>query len=72
MILLQKLVDAKALPAEPLITAVTLAELSVGPLATKAKPGAGEAEPPRRCTCSERDAISRAPRRLADASTQLM
>lgn len=35
MILLEKLVDAKALPAEPLITAVTLAELSVGPLVAK-------------------------------------
>jgi tRNA(fMet)-specific endonuclease VapC len=35
VILLEKLVDAKALPAEPLITAVTLAELSVGPLVAK-------------------------------------
>jgi tRNA(fMet)-specific endonuclease VapC len=32
VIMLQRLVDAAALPAEPLITAVTLAELSVGPL----------------------------------------
>jgi tRNA(fMet)-specific endonuclease VapC len=32
VILLERLVDAKTLPAEPLITAVTLAELSVGPL----------------------------------------
>jgi tRNA(fMet)-specific endonuclease VapC len=32
VILLRRLPDAKALPAEPLITAVTLAELSVGPL----------------------------------------
>ncbi len=32
VILLQRLTDATALPAEPLITAVTLAELSVGPL----------------------------------------
>ncbi len=32
VILLQRLTDASALPAEPLITAVTLAELSVGPL----------------------------------------
>ena len=32
MIGLQGLTDAKALPANPLITAVTLAELSVGPL----------------------------------------
>lgn len=32
VILLKKLADAKWLPAEPLITAVTLAELSVGPL----------------------------------------
>jgi tRNA(fMet)-specific endonuclease VapC len=32
VILLQRLSDAAALPAEPLITAVTLAELSVGPL----------------------------------------
>lgn len=30
--LLQRLTDATALPAEPLITAITLAELSVGPL----------------------------------------
>jgi tRNA(fMet)-specific endonuclease VapC len=35
VILLEKLVDARALPAEPLITAVTLAELSVGPLVAK-------------------------------------
>ena len=32
VILLRCLTDATALPAEPLITAVTLAELSVGPL----------------------------------------
>jgi hypothetical protein len=32
VILLQRLTDASALPAEPLITAVTLAELAVGPL----------------------------------------
>jgi tRNA(fMet)-specific endonuclease VapC len=32
VILLQRLDDAEALPAEPLITAVTLAELAVGPL----------------------------------------
>lgn len=32
VILLGRLEDAAALPAEPLITAVTLAELSVGPL----------------------------------------
>lgn len=32
VILLQRLTDPKALPAEPLITTVTLAELSVGPL----------------------------------------
>lgn len=32
VIRLQRLTDASALPAEPLITAVTLAELSVGPL----------------------------------------
>jgi tRNA(fMet)-specific endonuclease VapC len=32
VILLERLVDAKTLPAEPLITVVTLAELSVGPL----------------------------------------
>lgn len=32
VILLGKLIDATALPTEPLITAVTLAELSVGPL----------------------------------------
>lgn len=32
VILLQRLTDAGALPAEPLITAVTLAELAVGPL----------------------------------------
>jgi predicted nucleic acid-binding protein len=35
IILLEKLVDAKTLPAEPLITVVTLAELSVGPLVAK-------------------------------------
>lgn len=32
VILLQRLTDASVLPAEPLITTVTLAELSVGPL----------------------------------------
>jgi tRNA(fMet)-specific endonuclease VapC len=32
VILLEKFTDPKALPIEPLITAVTLAELSVGPL----------------------------------------
>lgn len=35
VILLEKLVDAKTLPTEPLITAMTLAELSVGPLVAK-------------------------------------
>ncbi len=35
VILLERLADAKTLPAEPLITAVTLAELSVGPLVAK-------------------------------------
>lgn len=35
VILLEKLADAKTLPAEPLITAVTLAELSLGPLVAK-------------------------------------
>lgn len=39
VILLQRLADASALPAEPLITAVTLAELAVGPLVAE-----GEAE----------------------------
>jgi predicted nucleic acid-binding protein len=34
LILLQRLPDPTALPREPLITAVTLAELSVGPLVT--------------------------------------
>jgi predicted nucleic acid-binding protein len=34
VILLQRLTDATALPSEPLITVVTLAELSVGPLVT--------------------------------------
>jgi tRNA(fMet)-specific endonuclease VapC len=34
VILLARLTDATALPAEPLITTVTLAELSVGPLVT--------------------------------------
>lgn len=32
VILLQRIADASALPVEPLITAVTLAELAVGPL----------------------------------------
>lgn len=35
VILLEKLTDASKLPAEPLITTVTLAELSVGPLVAK-------------------------------------
>jgi tRNA(fMet)-specific endonuclease VapC len=34
VILLRRLTDATVLPSEPLITAVTLAELSVGPLVT--------------------------------------
>ncbi len=34
VILLSRITDSQALPAEPLITAVTLAELTVGPLAT--------------------------------------
>ncbi|HEY2217070.1 MAG TPA: type II toxin-antitoxin system VapC family toxin [Solirubrobacteraceae bacterium] len=34
VILLNRITDASALPPEPLITAVTLAELSVGPLVT--------------------------------------
>jgi tRNA(fMet)-specific endonuclease VapC len=32
LILLQRITDADTLPAEPLITAITLAELAVGPL----------------------------------------
>jgi tRNA(fMet)-specific endonuclease VapC len=43
VILLHRLVDAGALPAEPLITAITLAELAVGPLVA-----AGEDERARR------------------------
>ena len=35
VILLARMVDATALPPEPLITAVTLAELSVGPLVAR-------------------------------------
>jgi predicted nucleic acid-binding protein len=35
VILLPQLSDASALPAEPVITAVTLAELSVGPLVAR-------------------------------------
>ena len=35
MLLLGKVADPQALPAEPLITAVTLAELSVGPLVAR-------------------------------------
>jgi tRNA(fMet)-specific endonuclease VapC len=35
VILLPRLADASGLPAEPLITAVTLAELSVGPLVAR-------------------------------------
>lgn len=35
VIVLEKLAEARWLPAEPLITAVTLAELSVGPLVAK-------------------------------------
>ncbi len=37
VILLERLTDATALPTEPLITAVTLAELSVGPLVAKSE-----------------------------------
>ena len=35
LILLGRLGDARALPAEPMITAVTLAELTVGPLVAR-------------------------------------
>jgi tRNA(fMet)-specific endonuclease VapC len=35
VILMEAFTDARTLPAEPLITVVTLAELSVGPLAAK-------------------------------------
>lgn len=35
VIMLSRLTDASALPAEPLITTVTLAELSVGPLVAR-------------------------------------
>jgi tRNA(fMet)-specific endonuclease VapC len=35
VILLQRIADSAALPDEPLITAVTLAELAVGPLVAK-------------------------------------
>jgi Predicted nucleic acid-binding protein, contains PIN domain len=35
LILLQRLADAASLPEEPVITAVTLAELSVGPLVAR-------------------------------------
>lgn len=35
---LQRLTEAAALPAEPLITTVTLAELSVGPLVARDEP----------------------------------
>jgi predicted nucleic acid-binding protein len=35
VIMLPRIADANSLPAEPLITAVTLAELSVGPLVAK-------------------------------------
>ncbi|HEY7830959.1 MAG TPA: type II toxin-antitoxin system VapC family toxin [Solirubrobacteraceae bacterium] len=37
VIVLERLTDATALPTEPLITAVTLAELSVGPLVAKSE-----------------------------------
>lgn len=37
VILLQRLTDARVLPSEPLITAVTLAELAVGPLVASAE-----------------------------------
>jgi tRNA(fMet)-specific endonuclease VapC len=43
VLLLRGITDARALPAEPLITAVTLAELAVGPLVA-----AGEDERARR------------------------
>jgi tRNA(fMet)-specific endonuclease VapC len=38
VILLSRIEDASSLPGEPLITAVTLAELSVGPLLAVAEP----------------------------------
>ena len=38
VILLSRLGDASALPAEPLISSVTLAELSVGPLVASTEP----------------------------------
>lgn len=39
VIVLERLADATALPTEPLITAVTLAELSVGPLVARSESG---------------------------------
>jgi tRNA(fMet)-specific endonuclease VapC len=38
LILLGRITDIDALPAEPLITAITLAELSVGPLVATTEP----------------------------------
>ncbi len=38
LILLGRITDVDALPAEPLITAITLAELSVGPLVATTEP----------------------------------
>ena len=35
VVLLERLSDLRALPAEPMVTAVTLAELAVGPLVTR-------------------------------------
>jgi tRNA(fMet)-specific endonuclease VapC len=52
VILLPQITDASTLPAEPLITAVTLAELSVGPLVATT-----ERERAKR-TCSRRRPIS--------------
>jgi tRNA(fMet)-specific endonuclease VapC len=39
VILLQRIADVKALPSEPLITAITLAELAVGPLVADREEG---------------------------------
>jgi len=42
VILLGRVTNADVLPARPLITAVTLAELSVGPLVAVPVPGGGD------------------------------
>ena len=62
VILLSRLADASALPAEPLITAVTLAELSVGPLVAPDEQEHAARQTPQQAESEARAASVRCPR----------